>query len=82
MGSVPAVSGTAAKAGPGFFADWDASMGTEHLHGKVGHILGGVPSGHDLLPSLIFLLLYAFLLAPVILRIKTGMLTFGQLWRP
>lgn len=38
----------------GFFPDWDARLGSDHLRSKVGTILGGVPNAHDLIPSLLF----------------------------
>lgn len=68
--------------GVDFFPDWNVTLGGDHLRSNVGTILGGIPDQHDLAPSLVFALVYAMLLVPIALRLKTGTLTFQQIWRP
>lgn len=52
------------------------------LRKKIGIILGGLPSEQDVLPSVLFITMYAALFAPIFWRIRTHTLTFGQLWKP
>jgi hypothetical protein len=65
-----------------FFEDWDDGMGREYLRMKVGTILGGVPNGHDLIPSIVLVVLYTLLLVPMAWRLNNKTLSFTQVWRP